>query len=105
MTGFDTLTTSHGGDPPVLLAMAGLDPADVGRRDRYIPLRSAIAAVEGTATVPGVDDFGRRLAVRPTCLGVAGPSAHNPFMHRTAPDWVCAALLNVSADGLRLFGR
>lgn len=72
LTSFDALTTAHGGDPSALLAMAGVDPADAGHRDRYIPLRSAIAAVEGAATVLGVDDFGRRLAARQN-IDILGP--------------------------------
>lgn len=72
LTEFDALATAHGGDPLALLALAGVDPADAGRRDRYIPLRSAIAAVEAAATVLGVDDFGRRLAARQN-IDILGP--------------------------------
>lgn len=72
LTEFDALTTAHGGDPQALLAMAGVDPADAGRRDRYIPLRSAITAVEAAATVLGVDDFGRQLAARQN-IDILGP--------------------------------
>lgn len=72
LTGFDTLTAAHGGDAHALLASAGVDPADAGRRERYVPLRNAIAAVESAATVLGVDDFGRRLAARQN-IDILGP--------------------------------
>ena len=62
LTGFGPLVTRLGGDPDTLLALAGVEPADAGHQDRYIPLRNAIAVVEEAAAVLGVDDFGRRLA-------------------------------------------
>ncbi|ART71179.1 AraC family transcriptional regulator [Mycobacterium dioxanotrophicus] len=72
LTGFDALTAAHGGDANALLALAGIDPADAGQRDRYISLRSAIAAVEDAAAVLGVDDFGRQLAARQN-IDILGP--------------------------------
>lgn len=72
LAGFDALTAAHGGDPHALLLMAGVDPADAGQPDRYIPLRSAIAVVEHAAAVLGVDDFGRQLAARQN-IDILGP--------------------------------
>ncbi len=43
-----------------------------GQRDRYIPLRSAVAAVESAAAVLGVEDFGRQLAMRQS-IDILGP--------------------------------
>lgn len=74
LTGFDTLVTAHGGDPDALLAMAGIDPTDAGRDDRFIPLRSAIATVEDASTTLDVPDFGRRLALRQS-IDILGPVA------------------------------
>lgn len=72
LTGFASLVTAHGGDPDALLAMAGVDPADAGCDDRFIPLRSAIAAVETAATLLGVPDFGRQLGRRQS-IDILGP--------------------------------
>lgn len=72
LTGFDELTHECGGDPAALLALAGIDPADAGQRDRYIPLRSAITAVEHAASVLGVTDFGRKLAASQN-IDILGP--------------------------------
>ncbi|GAB5894775.1 AraC family transcriptional regulator [Mycolicibacterium mageritense] len=74
LTGFGPLVTAHGGDPEALLVLAGIDPSYAGHDDRYIPLRSAIAAVEDAATVLGVPDFGRRLALRQS-IDILGPVA------------------------------
>lgn len=74
LTGFAALVTTLGGDPDALLALAGIDPADAGNDDRYIPLRSAIAAVEDAATVLVVPDFGRQLALRQS-IDILGPVA------------------------------
>ncbi|OLP00247.1 AraC family transcriptional regulator [Mycolicibacterium porcinum] len=74
LTGFAPLVTTHGGDPGALLTLAGIDPADAGRDDRFIPLRSAIAAVEYAATAMGMHDFGRRLALRQS-IDILGPVA------------------------------
>ncbi|BBX30381.1 putative transcriptional regulatory protein (plasmid) [Mycolicibacterium alvei] len=72
LTGFAPLVTAHGGDPDVLLALAGVDAADAGCDDRFIPLRSAIAAVETAATLLGVPDFGRQLGRRQS-IDILGP--------------------------------
>ncbi|MGV0741351.1 AraC family transcriptional regulator [Mycolicibacterium sp. XJ870] len=72
LTGFSPLVTVHGGDPDVLLRLANVDPADVGQRDRFVPLRNAIAAVEDAAAVLNVTDFGRRLAMRQS-IDILGP--------------------------------
>lgn len=72
LVGFSVLAADHGGDPVALLEFANIDPADAGQRDRYIPLRSAIAAVESAAAVLGVDDFGRELALRQS-IDILGP--------------------------------
>ena len=74
LTGFAALVSNCGGDPDALLALAGIDPADAGIDDRYISLRSAIAAVENAATVLGVPDFGRQLALRQS-IDILGPVA------------------------------
>jgi AraC-like DNA-binding protein len=74
LTGFALLATAHGGDPDALLALVGIDSAVAGDDDRYIPLRSAIAAVEDAATVLGVPDFGRQLALRQS-IDILGPVA------------------------------
>jgi AraC-like DNA-binding protein len=72
LVGFAGLTAALGGDPAALLELAGVDPADAGQHDRYISLRSAIAAVESAAAVLGVDDFGRQLALRQS-IDILGP--------------------------------
>ncbi|WP_454787888.1 AraC family transcriptional regulator [Mycolicibacterium lutetiense] len=72
LVGFKGLAAAHGGDPAALLELSGIDPADAGQPDRYIPLRNAIAAVERTAAVLGVDDFGRQLALRQS-IDILGP--------------------------------
>lgn len=72
LVGFDGLVAAHGGCPAALLELANIDPADAGRRDRYIPLRNAIAAVESAAAVLGVADFGRQLALRQS-IDILGP--------------------------------
>lgn len=72
LLGFEGLAAALGGDPAGLLELAGIDPADAGQRDRYISLRSAIAAVESAAAVLGVDDFGRQLALRQS-IDILGP--------------------------------
>ncbi|OCB56610.1 AraC family transcriptional regulator [Mycobacterium vulneris] len=72
LTGFAPLVTAHGGDPNTLLAAAGVDPADAGCDERFIPLRSAIAAVEDAATVLDVPDFGRQLGRRQS-IDILGP--------------------------------
>jgi len=72
LTGFLPLVIAHGGDPAALLKLANVDPDDVGQRDRFIPLRSAIAAVEDAAAVLNVSDFGRQLAVRQS-IDILGP--------------------------------
>ena len=72
LTGLAPLITAHGGDPSALLRLAGLDPEDVGRGDRFIPLCNAIAAVEDAAEVLDVADFGRQLAMRQS-IDILGP--------------------------------
>lgn len=72
LTGFEPLVRTHGGDPHTFLRAAGIDPADVGDDDRFIPLRSAIAAVEYAATVMGVPAFGRQLGRRQS-IDILGP--------------------------------
>ncbi|CPR93577.1 Probable transcriptional regulatory protein [Mycobacteroides abscessus subsp. abscessus] len=72
LTGFASLVTTHGGDPGALLVMAGVDPADAGHDDRFIPLRSAITAVETAATLLDVPDFGRQLGRRQS-IDILGP--------------------------------
>ncbi|MDV3129143.1 AraC family transcriptional regulator [Mycobacterium sp. 21AC1] len=72
LTGFSALVTAHGGDPAALLELVNIDPEDLGERDRFIPLRSAITAVEGAATVLNVADFGRQLAMRQS-IDILGP--------------------------------
>lgn len=72
LTGFASLVTAHDGDPVALLAIAGVDPADAGHDDRFIPLRSAITAVETAATLLGVPDFGRQLGKRQS-IDILGP--------------------------------
>ncbi|WP_240431308.1 AraC family transcriptional regulator [Mycobacterium kyogaense] len=74
LVGFVPLITTLGGDPGALLALAGIDPADAGNDDRYVPLRSAIAAVENASTTLHVSDFGRRLALRQS-IDILGPVA------------------------------
>jgi AraC-like DNA-binding protein len=70
--GFDELVTTLGGDPVALLELAGIDPADAGRHDRFIALHNAIAAVESAAAVLGADDFGRQLALHQS-IDILGP--------------------------------
>ncbi|OBB20931.1 AraC family transcriptional regulator [Mycolicibacterium setense] len=72
LVGFKELAAAHAGDPAALLEFAGIDPADAGQRDRYIPLRNAIAAVESAAAVLSVEDFGRQLALRQS-IDILGP--------------------------------
>lgn len=72
LTGFDTLAAECGGDPAALLTLAGVEPRHAGQRDRYVPLRSAITAVEHAASVLGVIDFGRKLAAGQT-IDILGP--------------------------------
>jgi AraC-like DNA-binding protein len=72
LTGFSPLVTALGGDPAALLELANLDPDDVGERDRFVPLRNAIAAVEDAATVLDVADFGRQLAMQQN-IDILGP--------------------------------
>lgn len=74
LTGFAPLVHAQGGDPDSLLALAGIDPADAGCDDRFIPLRSAIAAVETAATLLDVPDFGRQLGRRQS-IDILGPVA------------------------------
>ncbi len=74
LTGFAALVAAYGGDPDERLSLAGIDPADAGDDDRFIPLRSAIAAVEESAVVLGVPDFGRQLALRQS-IDILGPVA------------------------------
>ncbi|MBU9767130.1 AraC family transcriptional regulator [Mycobacterium sp. TNTM28] len=74
LTGFAPLVTAHGGDPDALLTLAGIDPADAGDDDRFIPLRSAITAVEAAATTLDVPDFGRQLG-RQQSIDILGPVA------------------------------
>jgi AraC-like DNA-binding protein len=72
LTGFSPLVTAHGGDPAAVLELANIDPRDVGQRDRFVPLRNAIAAVEDAAVVLSVPDFGRQLATRQS-IDILGP--------------------------------
>nr|WP_228032397.1 AraC family transcriptional regulator [Mycolicibacterium sp. P9-22] len=72
LVGFSVLTAAHGGDPAALLELAGIDPAHAGQRERFIPLRSAISAVESAAAVLGMDDFGRQLALQQS-IDILGP--------------------------------
>jgi AraC-like DNA-binding protein len=72
LVGFSPLAISHGADPATLLTAANLDPDDVGRRDRFIPLRNAIAAVQGAAAELEVVDFGRQVATRQS-IDILGP--------------------------------
>lgn len=74
LTGFAPLVRAQGGDPDSLLALAGIDPADAGCDDRFIPLRSAIAAVETAATLLDVPDLGRQLGRRQS-IDILGPVA------------------------------
>lgn len=72
LTGLGALITAHGGDPDALLELANIDLDDVGQRDRFIPLRNAIAAVEDAAAMLNVADFGRQLATRQS-IDILGP--------------------------------
>ncbi|MHA3024274.1 AraC family transcriptional regulator [Mycobacterium sp. BMJ-28] len=72
LTGFADLVGTQGGDPEVLLQLANIDPDDAGRRDRFVPLRNAIVAVEDAAAVLNMGDFGRRLALRQS-IDILGP--------------------------------
>ena len=72
LTGLAPLITAHGGDPNALMGHANIDPHDIGRSDRLIPLRKAIAAVEDAAAVLNVANFGRQLATRQS-IDILGP--------------------------------
>lgn len=80
LTGFLPFVSASGGDPAAVLELANLDPGDIGQRDRYIPLRNAIAAVEDAAVILDMADFGRRLALRQS-IDILGPVG---FAARTA---------------------
>ncbi|MFN6548691.1 AraC family transcriptional regulator [Mycolicibacterium nivoides] len=72
LTGLIPLITGCGGDPAAILELANLHAGDIGQRDRYVSLRSAIAAVETAATMLNVPDFGRQLATRQN-IDILGP--------------------------------
>ncbi|CAM3838060.1 AraC family transcriptional regulator [Mycolicibacterium frederiksbergense] len=72
LTGLIQLVADLGGNPAAVLELDDLDPDDIGQRDRYISLRSAIAVVEDAATVLNVADFGRQLATRQN-IDILGP--------------------------------
>jgi AraC-like DNA-binding protein len=72
LTGLVPLIAAHGGDPDTMLGSVNLDADDVGQHDRFISLRSAVAAVEHAAAVLDVADFGRQLAIRQS-IDILGP--------------------------------
>ena len=81
LSGLPELVRELGGDPAALFRSAGIDAADVGRHDAFVPLQRATTAVELAAAVTAVPDLGRRLAERQgiDILGPVGVAA------RTAP--------------------
>ena len=46
MSGLPELVRELGGDPAALFRSAGIDAADVGRHDAFVPLQRATTAVE-----------------------------------------------------------
>lgn len=62
LEGFVSLVHSLGGEPSSLLQRAGLAIDSLNDPDRYLPYRNVIQAIELGASLPGVPDFGLRLA-------------------------------------------
>ena len=62
ISNFESLVESLGGDSRRILALAGLEPADLRDPDRYLSYHKIIAAIEIAATQLSRPDFGFRLA-------------------------------------------
>src|SRR5262245_47893655 len=62
LEGYVPLVRSLGGDPKALLARAGLEASDLDDRDRYLPYRNVLLAIETPAAALNMLDFGLRLA-------------------------------------------
>lgn len=90
LDGFPALVAELGVDAEQLLRGVRLDPAAVGRHDRFLEYRGVIAALEAAARATGCGDLGRRLARRQglEILGPLGVAA------RTAPT-VASALASI----------
>jgi AraC-like DNA-binding protein len=77
LSNYPGLVKELGADPAPLLRKAGIRARDIGLYDVFIPLQSAIEAVESAAEVTDTPDFGRRLAQRQgiEILGPVGVAA------------------------------
>jgi AraC-like DNA-binding protein len=72
LTGYRDLVDELGADADVQLRQSGIRPDDTGRTDVFVPLRSAVDAVERAAEITDTADFGRRLALRQN-IDILGP--------------------------------
>ncbi|RDH79010.1 AraC family transcriptional regulator [Mycolicibacterium moriokaense] len=77
LTGYPALVTELGADPDLLLARAGIKPADVGRFDAFFTYLAFIRAVESAAAATHTPDFGLKLGERQgiEILGPVGVAA------------------------------
>jgi AraC-like DNA-binding protein len=74
LQGFPELVVKLGGDPALLLAEAGIEPAVVGDLEAYIPYQAVAGVIERAATVLASPDFGLRLSTHQG-LEIVGPVA------------------------------
>lgn len=72
LTGYRDLVDELGADADALLRRSGIRPEDAGRMNVFVPLRSAVDAVERAAEVTATADFGRQLALRQS-IDILGP--------------------------------
>ncbi|MDX2935527.1 AraC family transcriptional regulator [Streptomyces ipomoeae] len=87
LTAFREVVDGLGGDAEALLRDAGLDPAAVGRHDRYLNHRGFTSVLENAAATTGTPDLGRRLG-RLQGTDILGPVVPAARAARTVADAV-----------------
>ncbi|MDR3664827.1 MAG: AraC family transcriptional regulator [Mycobacterium sp.] len=88
---YPQLVTELGGDPVALLRDAGINPADIGDYEVFLPFSAVVRVVEDAAALLAPTDFGRRLALRQG-IEILGPVG------------VAARTAATVADAFRIFG-
>ncbi len=64
LSNYPELVSELGADSDAILCAAGIDPADIGNHEIFIPIGRGILALEDATTKTATADFGRRLALR-----------------------------------------
>lgn len=92
LSSYPAVVREAGGDPDQFLTRLGIEPAVAGRPDVFIPLSSAVLALQTAAELTYTPDLGRRLATRQG-IEILGPVG------------VAARTAETVAEALRIFEK